>query len=150
MKADLFDSGDVCERPSVPDHIKSRPPRPERCAVETYNLPQDWQVVSWEKVGMSPGRRDYQYLEIKGGVYRHTVQKGKNKGDIDFRKPEPGTVATVSLTPQQIEAWLEKWETETGCCKDCDGTGFRWNGWSAKSGNSYRPCKRCEQTGRRP
>jgi len=138
---------EINERPEIPDVVKARRPRPERCAIETFNLPNDWQVVAWEKVGMDE-RGDYQHLEMKGGVYRHTIEKGKRKGEPDYKRPEPGTVATISVTPGQIEAWLDRWEMETGYCHKCDGTGFEWSGWSAQHGHRYRSCDRCKQTGR--
>jgi hypothetical protein len=140
-------SEEINERPPVPEAIANRPPSMEQCARETFNLRADWQLTGWERKGNSPDYTTCQFMEIKGGVYPHVMLSGKRKGQTNYRKPEPGTETVVALTPSQLDAWLLKWEAETGYCHECSGTGLRWSGWNHERGNRYEPCKRCKATG---
>ncbi len=136
------------ERPDVPDTVKSRPPTPTRCAIEKFGLPDAWQECRWEKKGLNKDASDFRYLEIEGAVYPHRKASGKYKGDIDWKRPEDGTKMTVSITKQEIDTWMARWEAETGFCQHCSGTGFSVAGWNAERGVRYRPCSRCKQSGR--
>lgn len=129
--------------PEQPEAVKSRPPTLDQHARELYNLPSDWAAYSW----FAHGTKETGYVELKGGVFRKKIERGKNKGKTDFRNPEPGTQATFSLANVAHKAWLRLWEMDTGYCAECNGTGLAWAGWDHVKGSAYRPCKPCNATG---
>lgn len=130
--------------PIEPETVRLRPPTQEQHAREKYKLPSDWQAYSWEAKGDD---RETGWTVLKGGVYRHKRERGERKGEADFRKPEPGTEATLSLANAEHEAWLAQWQVDTGHCSRCRGTGHAFSGWDHKKGTAYRPCTKCNATG---
>jgi hypothetical protein len=130
--------------PEKPEAVRLRPPVYDQHARERYNLPADWKVYSWA----AKGDKATGYVELKGGVFRKQIERGKRKGKIDYRQPETGTAATISLSNVDHEVWLRRWEAETGYCVECFGTGQEWAGWDHIKGNAYRPCAKCGATGR--
>ncbi len=144
-----WESDEITERPPLPEAVKDRPPTMDQNAIERFNLPKDWQHCGWEKRGTTNGGRDFTHLAIEGAVYKTTYSRGPRKGQINYRKPEPGTEASISLTSEEMDAWIIQWEVETGYCHNCWGTGYAWNGWTAGIGTRYKPCRRCAATGKR-
>ena len=132
--------------PVAPEVVLARPPTSEQQAREMYRLHAEWQAVCWT----AHGERDSGYIELQGGVYRTRYERGKRKGQLNYSKPEPGTAATVSVTRAARDEWIARWEEETGFCSECSGTGWALHGWDHKKGNCYRPCTRCNATGRAP
>lgn len=56
--------------------------------------------------------------------------------------------ATTQFTPDEHEQWCCLWEVRTGKCRECEGEGREWVGWSAAAGSRYRPCVKCQATGK--
>ena len=56
----------------------------------------------------------------------------------------------VIVTKAELQAKAAVYETETGKCWDCKGTGQVWAGWSKADGTRYRDCPRCNATGNAP
>lgn len=88
-------------------------------------------------------------IEVRGGVFPLKT-RGKNAGQPNWKKPEPGTKRSAYFTLAAHQEFLEKWEAETGKCSTCFGTTQEWAGWSVKEGTKYRPCTRCGATGKPP
>jgi hypothetical protein len=86
-------------------------------------------------------------LQVEGAVYRHTISRGPRKGRLDYRKPEPGSLVTMTIGKKQFDAWRAQWETETGLCSECSGTGIVFAGWNHITGTRMRPCHTCGGTG---
>jgi hypothetical protein len=126
-----------------PEAVRLRPPTTDQHARELYNLPASWEAYSWS----AKGERDTGFIELNGGVFNKKIERGRNKGKTDFRSPEPGTSATLSLSHAAHKAWLARWEVETGHCAECLGTGLAWAGWCSVYGTSFRPCTKCGATG---
>lgn len=129
--------------PEKPEAVKLRPPSFDQHALELYNLPVGWKAYSWA----AKGDKGTGFIELKGGVFNKKIERGKNKGKTDYRNPDPGTAATVSLSHKAHKAWLERWEVETGHCAECFGTGLAWASWCSVHGTSFRPCTKCGATG---
>ena len=142
----MTDRDDIAfgELPPKPEAVLLRPPTAEQHAKELYGLPADWEAVSWEAVG----EREHGHLKLSGGVYRTRLARGPRKGEVNYRKPDPGSEATVVLPHKIHQAWVEKWEAETGYCSKCSGTTRAHIGWNATKGHSHRPCPNCKETGR--
>ena len=118
---------------------------------ERDGLPSDWVYVTMkvlDHVGKNP--KDWQFVQYEGAVYPHLITRGPRKGQPNFRKPEPGTQRVCVVDQHAFDAWIPSWEERTGKCSKCDGSGQAWAGWSAASGTKFRPCPRCNETGKPP
>jgi hypothetical protein len=122
----------------------ARPANMEQHIREEYELPGDWQMVSWERKSMDTPS---EYLVCEGAIYKQVYTRGPRKGHTHFGKPEPGTSLTVSITAKQHQRWLDQWERDTGLCRECQGSKWSCCGWNHEKGNRYRPCDRCGATG---
>lgn len=129
----------------IPQVAIDRPPSNEQCAKERFGLPKDWQ---WFRSALLGAHPHYIGIELTGGVFPVKVTRGKRKGLPNFRKPVPGSLATVALSNEQIDEWTGRWELETGLCADCQGSTLEWRGWSRETGTRYDPCRKCKATGR--
>lgn len=63
------------------------------------------------------------------------------------RRKWTGPVKKACVTRNEVAEEERRYETETGKCSLCGGTKRMWAGWSTESGNKYRPCTRCGETG---
>lgn len=57
-------------------------------------------------------------------------------------------IDVVFVTEADVEAACARYETETGRCRDCFGTGGEFAGASLADGVRLRPCRRCRETGK--
>ena len=99
----------------------------------------DWKVAKMEWIGDS--------MLIEGGDAR-PIKSGPNKGRPTWR--ECKVFDKIILTQAEIEAEEAAYETTTGNCHQCNGTGKRLVRSSVLSGKEYGPCRRCGGTGVRP
>ena len=74
--------------------------------------------------------------EVRGIVPGPKGGKSRGKGDV------------VLVTVADVEAACVRYETETGRCRACFGTGREAAGWSSTEGARFRPCRRCHETGK--
>jgi len=51
------------------------------------------------------------------------ISRGKNKGRPNWKKRDVATEKKVCIQPQEHDEWLLRWETRTGKCSRCQGTG---------------------------
>jgi hypothetical protein len=94
-----------------------------------------WVAYTWEACGddsLVTG-------DVPSGIYRSGPRKGKQKFTGPGRK--------VVVTRQEMQAKATAYESDTGKCWDCKGTGQVWAGWSKTDGTRYRDCQRCNATG---
>lgn len=102
-----------------------------------------------EKLGIN-GWKPYRWEAATGGnivtgsvpfgVYRSGPRKGQPVFDSTDRK-------TVVVSDEDVKTRAERYESETGNCWNCKGTGQVVSGWSAKAGTRYKACGRCGGTG---
>ena len=126
--------------PIYPPAVISRVPWPVQCARELYGLSSSWQPLGLEQTK--------QGWLIRGGIYRTIIERGPRAGETDFRKPEPESFCTVKLSQEDYDAWLLRWEAETGFCHTCRGSSWAFVKWEKIKGSQYAPCPRCAATGK--
>jgi hypothetical protein len=143
-----LEADEVTERPPLPEIVQNRPPTMDQNVIERFRLHKDWQSHGWEKLGVTNGGRDFTHIAVHGAVYDVKIKRGPRKGQPNYRKPSPGTEASVMLLRQELDDWLRQWELETGHCHNCAGTGYAWSGWTAGIGTRYRPCRACDASGK--
>lgn len=97
-----------------------------------------WEPCIWEAVGQ--GTRD---ALISGGVPR-ILTRGPSKGQRRWE----GKLTRVVVSGAEVDAAMAKYERETGTCAECEGSGKTVAGWSAAEGARYRPCAKCNATGK--
>lgn len=106
--------------------------------------PESWRWHQSEVKGESP----HHVFIVRGAVPGAVFERGKNKG-----KPNPAKYTDkreLVITPDDMAAIRAKWEDETGKCHACYGEGKTVASSSVEHGRTYRDCKRCHATGRRP
>lgn len=81
---------------------------------------------------------------VRGGVPR-LKRSGKDKGGTTWRGV---TLSDVTVTRDELRSEKANHEASTGECAECFGTGQRLSGWSVEHGTEYRPCSRCDATGK--
>lgn len=118
----------------------------ENHAREKVGMPQDWQVWSYEVLDHES---DDSTMKITGAI-APIVTRGKRKGLKNWRKKDKATIRNAYIRESEHDEWLSVWESKTGNCHKCQGTGEMWAGWSAKDGTRYRTCTRCSGSGSAP
>lgn len=86
---------------------------------------------------------------IAGGFLVHmcpttTYQRGDRKGSpkYNIKQKVPVLLLDADVLEQQT-----KFESETGKCYVCQGSGKKWIGWSKTEGSKFVLCTRCNGTG---
>lgn len=94
-----------------------------------------WEIYAWQRLASDD-------VLVEGAVPSHPKAKRGNrrwqgcKGD------------KVVVTRAEAEAATAEYERTTGNCAKCEGRREEWHGWNHTTGHSYRPCTRCNATGR--
>lgn len=132
----------ITER-TVPDAVKARRPDLDQCARELYGEPPEWEVYRWEAIGKGDRRSGV----LVTGAVAPLKTRGKYKGHKDWGKLDPETENTYAISDRESDAWLLKWEAETGFCSKCHGSGLVCWRFSVETGSEYKPCKACDGTG---
>jgi hypothetical protein len=114
------------------------------CARDRLGEKPEWKLYLYEVKDSPHG----EYYELTGAI-APPVTKGPRKGLPNWRKMDKATVKTVQLTIKEYEQYAADWEKRTGSCRDCFGSGKRFVGWSAETGNRFQPCDRCDR-GKQP
>ena len=107
---------------------------------EKHGIPENWKAFQFECLGNPTS-----ILRMKGGV-APPKKTGKNKGRPNYAKAE--RVVEDYITFASIEEWGENYEKTTGICNECMGEGKVMQSWHYINGTTYRPCTRCNGTGR--
>lgn len=97
-----------------------------------------WEWYAWDALD-GPGEE----VLITGGVPSNPTAK---KPSDRWKGVEPQRCV---ITRADMEAARAVYERETGLCASCND-GEQWSGWSRDHGHRYRPCTRCNATGKAP
>jgi hypothetical protein len=84
---------------------------------------------------------------VTGAVPFGTYKSGPRKGRPRFDHKNTTDRKTVVVSDEDVKTRAERYESETGNCWNCKGTGQVVSGWSAKAGTRYKACGRCGGTG---
>lgn len=107
----------------------------EAIAIEKSGI-DGWVPFRYELIGKSD-------TILTGGVPR-VLTRGPNKGQRKWDAPH----SQVAVTQAEVDAAMAKYESETGNCAECEGACKTVAGWSAAEGTRYRPCAKCDATGK--
>jgi len=108
----------------------------ERMARERLGVGDDWNVCVWES--LPPGHRRTDTYRVTGAVKRGP------------KWPPLKECQQVYVSPAEADAYALAWETRTGKCHECEGSGKEVASFCCrKSKATYRPCSRCDGTGER-
>jgi hypothetical protein len=111
---------------------------------EKFAVPDGWRWFSWSRKEFD---KPHEYLLVSGAVCTAKIERGKRKGQTNWRLRDKATEATHVIRRSELEAFQHEWQALTGLCFECYGTGQEWDGWSAAAGNRYAPCHHCKATG---
>lgn len=81
---------------------------------------------------------------VPDGVYA----RGPKKGSKRFSKPVKGSERKVVVSLQDLQQVADKYESETGSCWSCKGSGEVFAGWSRDAGVWKRQCEHCGGSGK--
>lgn len=105
-------------------------------------MPPDWiNVVARKKLGQPP---EWRWCKFEGGVPRPR-KSGKHKGLPTWRDC---VLTKCVVTRAEMNQAKAVYEAETGGCHACAGTGQWYSGWNRDTGNRFKPCPRCNATGK--
>jgi hypothetical protein len=96
---------------------------------------EGWIGYSWKRCGSDS--------IVTGDVPIGLFKSGQRKGKPRFRGPG----RTVIVTNVEMQATAATYESETGNCWDCHGSGQIAIGWSQTDGKRYTTCTRCGGSG---
>lgn len=122
-----------------------RRPTLEQHARELLKQPHEWVMHEWMRCGGHAP--DWTATRVVGSVVTDFITRGPRKGKPNYRKLDRSLFLTTTVMDDDHKSWLADWETETGKCHTCEGTGKEWALWSADAGSKYRTCTRCEGDG---
>jgi hypothetical protein len=101
-------------------------------ALRKIGSPEGWSVCSWE------------IMDDDSTVYGMMLESGtKPDGSTKWVGPEK----KACVTKEERIAEINRYETETGKCSVCYGTGDEWMGWNHITGNRWGKCRRCNGLG---
>lgn len=115
----------------------------ERIAWRKAGRIEGWEHCKWQVVDMDSPSRD---ILMTGGIPR-LLKSGKNKGRRTWRDSK---LTTVVVSDSDVEIEKTNYEANIGKCHECMGRGEVFKSWSTTDGTEYRPCKRCDSTGKPP
>lgn len=75
------------------------------------------------------------------------LKSGKNKGKPNYKLKT--NERTFAVTNQQCEQFENDYESETGNCRRCRGSGKTVASVCVTDGTTWRECSRCSGTGKR-
>jgi hypothetical protein len=103
---------------------------------ETKSGIPGWRAFRWQAAGPDS--------IVTGSVPVGVYSRGPRKGQPKFTGPG----IMVVVTRAEKEAAASAYETETGRCWNCKGSGQVVRKISVTEGNTYRPCTLCGGSGR--
>ena len=130
--SDLLELVDVKPEPELPPNWLNVVAR------KKLGQPQEWRWCKFEMIG------DTYDCVVEGGVPR-VLKSGERKGQPTWRDCALTKCVVTQAEHDQAKA---DYETETGKCNACAGSGLWLSGWSADAGNRFKPCQRCGATGK--
>lgn len=104
---------------------------------------EGWKAYRWQRLDCGSNL-------VTGCVPDGVYARGRRKGEPRYSKPLPGTQRVVAITMSEMRVRAARFESTTGKCWKCKGTGQEFAGWSAAEGVRTRRCGRCHGTGKAP
>lgn len=132
------------QEPAQPAKVSERFDWIELFCKEKFGVPADWRWHGWERKEVD---KPHEYLLVHGAVCHAKFEKGKRKGQTNWKLKDASTEATHVIRRKELEAFQVEWSKRTGLCNECYGTGQAWAGWSLAEGTRYKPCRHCDATG---
>lgn len=129
MTIDLFPQAEKVETPRPPCFLTL-------AARRKLARGEDWHWCNFERVGAD--------ALLEGGVPSVYV-RGKRAG---LNKWEGVKLERVVVTRAELDSEMCEYESITGRCRSCAGSGLERGGWSAETGDRFRTCKRCGGSGK--
>lgn len=105
--------------------------------------------IAREKLNRGDDFSIFKVEKIEGGFLMEgsefkLLTRGKNKG-----KPKWfGQSVKCICTKQELDAFELNYEVTTGNCYECQGSGETMKSWDAVLGKTYKPCRKCNGTGK--
>lgn len=99
----------------------------------------EWKWAKWQRMECG---------SIVTGYVPKTYLRGPQKGQPRRGAETPGTRRDVVVSDSEADAHATNYETTTGLCYQCKGSGKQVAGWSATEGVRYCTCKRCNGSGK--
>jgi hypothetical protein len=130
--SDLLALIDVSPEPDLPPNWLNMVAR------KKLGQPPEWRWCKFEAIG------DTDDCVVEGGIPR-LLQSGKRKGQVTWRDC---TLIKCVVTRAESDLAKVEYETETGKCQECAGSGLRLKGWNRDTGNHFKPCVRCGASGK--
>ena len=111
---------------------------------QEHDLPDDFVFWHWE---CFPHRRPTTHIIMRGGRCP-LIKTGKRKGQPNYR--EAMSKLSFTVTAAQEKRWSIEYEELLGNCYECSGRGQIVQHINFVSGQTdYRPCYRCNGTGKK-
>lgn len=112
-------------------------------AKEKAGLAADFHNYEWESLHPDTDGIDALRMEF---AKCPLLVRGKFKGRPNFRKATE--YKTVWLTGDEITQRAAEWEKRTGKCSECEGTTQVFHSWNHETVTKFRPCDKCNATGK--
>ena len=109
------------------------------------DLPDGWDYHISERVNYGTPAECF---EVTGWVATERFKSGPRKGQINHAKKNRTHEYSIRFSDADRDAFLAAWEAETGICSYCHGNGDTLESWCSQNGATYRPCKKCNATGK--
>jgi hypothetical protein len=119
-------------------------------ARESLGMPPEWEVYAME-CGPEErliARQEPLYYKVKGAVAPFKTRGPNARKCRAWDKRDKATDKTFVCSPAEHEAWSQAWSERTGLCTECAGAAQVLQSWSATDGTTYRPCNKCNATGK--
>lgn len=117
----------------------------EEHAREKCGAGETWRMFRWE---CFPHGGEPIYQSVTGAVCEHHFLRGPRKGQTNWQKRDARTEQTVNITVVDHDKWVKDWQSRTGKCSECVGTGEVFKRWSLKTGTEFSQCHKCKGTGK--
>ena len=108
-------------------------------AVRVHNMPDGWRRCS-----VDCHKKPEDFIEVRGAIPVGVMKSGPRKGSAKW----PKELQTLWMRRRNMDRTQIEWESETGQCFKCQGSGQEYRGWSRVEGEIHGPCSRCNATGK--
>jgi hypothetical protein len=110
-------------------------------AERVHKVPSGWRWCRLDSHNKPQG-----FIEMQGAIPIGEYKSGPRKGMPKW--PNSDQLQTIWIQESEMNAVAEQWESETGKCHKCDGSGKTVASSHVVHGKTYRECKRCKGSGK--
>lgn len=145
--ADFYENGGA-RCPNTVDMFDGKPDAAP--AADAVASPPFWyEEIARKKVGGDPDWKAAIWQACKG--HDSLIEGAVPRVGLDGKPRWIGIeLDKVVVTDAELRQAKLDYETETGKCCKCAGSGKEFGGWDHITGNKYRDCVRCGATGKAP